>query len=132
MLPDTILLACGRQTLKRGRRGGDLNDECLEGQQAVLKYFRRPGIVLTPTALYGAPPTSPLIPGVRAEPTRSFKLFSALQDQGQTSSREYGEAKSNCDYGSEKGLRKSNVCISRGGGGFQPPARFRFKSKTGF
>ena len=27
-----------------------------------------------------------------------------MQNQAQTSSREYGEAKSNCDYGSEKGL----------------------------
>jgi hypothetical protein len=48
VLPDTILLACGRQNFRRGRRVGDLKDECLDGEQAALKYFRRSGMSPSP------------------------------------------------------------------------------------
>jgi hypothetical protein len=63
----------------------------------------------------------------------------SMQDQDQTSSREYCEAKSNNGHGSEKGLRESNVSlalefwwISRASGGSQPSTGFGFKSKQDF
>jgi len=86
--PDTILLACGWQTFRLACRGGYLNDDCLEGQQTVLKNSRKSGIAPTSTPLYGAPTIKPGIPLVAFEESpQDLKLFSAMQDQDQTSSR---------------------------------------------
>jgi len=75
--------------------------------------FSQIGHCSHPTALYGVPTTKPRIRLMALEESpQDLRVFSALQDQGQTSSRECSEAKSNCDYGSEKGLRKSIVSLA--------------------
>jgi hypothetical protein len=80
------VLAWGRQTLRRGFRARDFSDKGLDGQQAVLKCFRRSGIVPTPTALCDAPTNKLLIPFEESS-QEPIKLFSAMQDQDQASSR---------------------------------------------
>jgi hypothetical protein len=57
---------------------------------------------------------SPLLPMLAFEqgPQDPLSQSVSMQDQYQTSSREYCEAKSNNDYESEKSLRKSNVPLA--------------------
>src|SRR5579863_427126 len=109
----TILPACGQQTLRSGGCEGDLKDECFEGQQAALKYSRRFDISTPPAALCRAPATKPpdTDDGVEQSPQDPFSRLVSMQDQYQTSSREYCEPKSNNNYASEKGLWKSNVSL---------------------
>jgi hypothetical protein len=56
--------------------------------------------------------------GVRAEPQDPLSESVSTQDQDQTASLEYCEAKSNDYYGSEKGLGKSTFLSRENSGGF--------------
>jgi len=114
--PDTIVLPCGRHTLRHGFRGRDFSDKCLDGEQAVLKCFRRSGIVPHPhrfarCADYKAPDTVN-----RVEESNKDLLSCSVQCRTRTKLlREYAELKSNCDY--QRRVREN--CVSLGGGGFR-------------
>jgi hypothetical protein len=118
-----------------------LNEEWFEGQRAALKYSR--GFDMSPPpplcAVRRLQNSSIPMTAFEQSPQDSLSWPASMQDQDQTTLREYRKTKSNSDYGSEIGLRKSNVslarefwCISRGGGGFQPPTGLGFRSKLGF
>ena len=77
---------CDQETFRSGRGEGYLNGECLERQQAARKSSRRFRQVPTPTALCGAPATSPLIPMMAFEQSPLNQPVS-MQDHDQTSSR---------------------------------------------
>src|ERR1700752_4312950 len=71
-------------------------------------------------------------------PQNLFSYSVSNRTRAQTASREYGEAKSNCDYGAEKGLENLLFLWRENYGGFRAevvvfnhPLGFGFKSKAG-